>query len=258
LQKTKSSVIITYRKAIMEEKSANPPYASYRSLLGHIEELKASDSHLPDVIDRSLLRRKSGSEQSALISTYRWLGLIDEAGAPTDDFHQIFRTNTDEDRQPILERLVKRSYAFVGDGTINLRNATSSQMTERFRQYGLTGSTIGRAISFFLAIAKDAGIQVSPHIKPPSAPTSAKKKKPTKQTDSWPLPGAGSPQERPPAQEESEDDDDEMVSIPIPIFGKPDARIVLPKDLSSKEWATFIKMSEFILKNYRDNIEETK
>jgi Family of unknown function (DUF5343) len=243
----------------MDEKSANPPYASYRGLLAHIEELRTSDSHLPDVIDRSLLRKKSGSEQSALIATYKWLGLIDEAGAPTDDFHQLFRAKGDEDRQPILDRLVKRSYAFVSDGTINLRNATSSQMTERFRQYGLTGSTIGKAISFFLSIAKDAGIQVSPHIKPPSAPMSTKKKKATKQVDSWPLPNAGLAQDKPPEQTDDDgDDDDDMVSIPIPIFGRPDARIVLPKDLSTKEWATFIKMSEFILKNYRDNIEETK
>ncbi len=54
-------------------------------------------------------------------------------------------------------------------GGIDLKRATGSQVHEAFRKKNVQGSTAIKAIAFFLAAAKEAGIEVSKHVKPPGA-----------------------------------------------------------------------------------------
>lgn len=231
----------------MNEKTIKPPYTSYRSFQTLMKELRDHEV-VPAVIDRSLLSKRSGSEQSALIATFKWFGLIDDSGAPTQ-LLQNFIVANESQANVLLKSMMERSYPAVTDGTFNLRSATSAQMTDRFRLYDISGSTLSKSISFFLAAAKDAGIAVSPHVKAPAAPSGSAKKKPKSPIN----PAAEGhatlgKTPRPPR--------DGMVAIPIPIYGGSDGVIYLPGSMTPKQWANVIKMTEFILQNYRDTMAE--
>jgi hypothetical protein len=238
----------------MEEKALKPPYTSFKGFINFIDELR-SHGEAPSVIDRSLLSKRSGSDQSALMATLRWFSLITDTGSPTDLFKALFDAH-ETDRQDLLNSMVADSYAFLSDSSFNVRNATTAQLTERFREYGITGSTLNKSISFFIAICKEAEIQISSHIKIPSisgASTRQMKKKIPRPAETWPMP---------PTQTSVVDATQlsyknsslavEMIEIPVPIFGMQDGTIRLPAKLDDKQWASVVKMTEFILKNYRD------
>jgi len=62
---------------------------------------------------------------------------------------------------------VTSSYDFVFTSELDLQKATTNQVEELFSAEGLQGETRRKAFGFFLALTKDAGIKLSPHIKPP-------------------------------------------------------------------------------------------
>ncbi|MFR0692156.1 hypothetical protein ACLUTX_22355 [Enterobacterales bacterium AE_CKDN230030158-1A_HGKHYDSX7] len=232
----------------MNEKLVRPPYTSFRSFESLLKELKDHEV-LPAVIDRSTLEKRSGSEQSALIATLKWFTLIDDKQVPTKLLEQYLEAD-EEAAKPLLKGMVEQSYTFVSDGSFNLRNATSKQMAELFRGYEISGSTLTKSVAFFLAAAKSAGISVSPHVKPPVAPSNGTKKKTPKtpaqttESDEHSASKAAAAQTRPHG----------MIHIPIPIMGMQDGSINLPDNMDERQWASVIKMTEFILQNYRDTM----
>lgn len=237
----------------MSEKITKPPYSTYRSFTGLIDELRGHDV-MPGVIDRSFLSKRSGSEQSALIATLKWFGLTDESGAPTALLREYVGAD-EETAKSLFSGMIRNSYSAVINGTFALGSATTNMLADKFREYEISGSTLSKSISFFLSATKDAGIPVSPHAKAPAAPSSGggkrKSKSPTATPPQAPLPGAGAhdtTKPKPPREK--------MVAIPIPIFGGQDGVIYLPGQMTEKQWENVIKMTEFILKNYRDTMGE--
>ncbi|GFM89021.1 hypothetical protein PSCICO_44200 [Pseudomonas cichorii] len=236
----------------MNEKIVRPPYASYRSFESLLSELKDHEV-MPAVIDRSTLQKRSGSEQSALLATFKWFDLIDEKHVPTALLDSYIAADQ-EQAKSLLKEMIESSYTFVSDGTFNLRNATSNQMADKFRQYDISGSTLTKSVAFFLAAAKSAGIFVSPHVKAPSAPGGNTKKKSPKSMPS--------PVEQPlvhgtQQQSSAPHANSKMIRIPIPIMGMDDGSINLPDNMDARQWASVIKMTEFILQNYRDTMAAT-
>lgn len=235
----------------MSDRSLKPPYSTYKSFLGLIEEL-CGHAVMPSVIDRSFLSKRSGSEQSALIATLKWFDLINEEGAPTTLLRNYAAAGEDAGKE-LFAKMVKDSYSAVTDGTFALESATTNMLADKFREYGISGSTLSKCISFFLSAAKDAGIAVSPHVKAPPAPKNGGTRKlklipatPPRQPDDVGIRDPAKP--KPPREG--------MVAIPIPIFGGKDGVIYLPGQMSGKQWESVIKMTEFILKNYRDTMAE--
>ncbi|KRG87988.1 hypothetical protein ABB34_02485 [Stenotrophomonas daejeonensis] len=237
----------------MNEKTIKPPYSTYRSFTALIEELRSHEV-LPGVIDRSFLSKRSGSEQSALIATMKWFGLIDEAGAPTKLLNEYVAAD-EASAKAMLKRMIEGSYRAITDGTFALERATTNMLADKFREYEISGSTLSKSISFFLSAAKEAGIKISPHAKAPPAPSNGASKRKTKSVVLPPIPPAQSPPEsQDPAKPKPPRAD--MVAIPIPIFGGQDGVIYLPGQMTEKQWENVIKMTEFILKNYRDTMAE--
>lgn len=239
----------------MKEKVTKPPYTSYRSFVSLIDELRGHDV-LPGVIDRSYLSKRSGSEQSALISTMKWFGLISESGAPTDLLREYLKLSP-EDSPQLFNKMVMDSYPDITDGIFSLDSATTAMLADQFRQsYDLGGNTLGKSISFFLAAAKEAGIKVSPHAKAPVIASNGSAKRKQKTIPLAPVappvppdhPASGNRGPRPPR--------DNMIAIPIPIFGGSDGVIYLPANMTPKQWTNVIKMTEFILQNYQDTMAE--
>lgn len=237
----------------MNDKTIKPPYTSYRSFMNLMSELKEHDV-MPSAIDRSYLSKRSGSEKSALIATLKWFELVHDDGTPTERLENFIAADEQESKT-LLKEMVESSYRAITDGTFNLRSATTSQLADQFRQYEISGSTLSKSITFFLAAAKEAGIAVSPHAKVPPVTGNASGKRKTK--------AAVTPSAAPHAQLHSTHEPSkpkppraDMVAIPIPIFGGQDGVIYLPGQMTEKQWENVIRMTEFILKNYRDTMAE--
>jgi len=134
-----------------------PPYLSFRTFTGFIEGLRKG---VPNRVDRSAMPSFSGSNQSQILATLRYLELISPKGIPTEKLSRLVESQGGNFRKNLRELLVK-SYPFLFQG-FDLRRATIDELTERFEGAGATGDTIRKCISFFLAAAKHAELEVSP------------------------------------------------------------------------------------------------
>ncbi len=145
-----------------EKKMLAPAYVPYRTFTTFVKSLEGRV--LPNRVDRSLLKSYSGSIQTQLIGSLRFLRLISDDGT----IEAIFRNYIEADeqaRRDLAETIVETAYEFLfQNARFNLANATSAQFQEAFKSTGVTGETVRKAQTFFLQMAKEAGIAISPHL----------------------------------------------------------------------------------------------
>ena len=182
-----------------------------------------------------------------MASSLKAMGLVNEKGEPTKNLTQL--TDSSIDYKTSLRQILLHTYAFLNDGSIDLKNTTTEKLVEKFVALGASGSTISKCVAFFLAAAKDTGIAVSQYVKAPTPPRSAVTKRDKK--------GRSTPIEEPDDEEidaesevESEPEEDRTV-IPIPLHGMADGKITLPANLNEEDWQYAVNMAKFILENYR-------
>jgi len=144
-------------------KQGTPPYIAHPTFLSFIKGL--GETGVPSRIDKSLLRNMSGSNQSALLSALKWFSLIDDAGAHGERLESLAKAG--DKAGVVLGGMLPEAYAFMADGSIDLSRATGAQLEEKFKEYGLSGETVVKAMSFFLSACKEAGVPISAHIKLP-------------------------------------------------------------------------------------------
>jgi hypothetical protein len=221
--------------ASLPQKPAAPAFTSYRPLTGFLNQFR-EDGHIPLRVDKSHLPKASGSVILGHLHALKYLKLIDDAGKPLPLFER-FVMASDAERGPILSEVLRNAYPWLfNDPEFDLARASSKQVEEKFRAQEITGSTVIRAISFFLSAAKDAGIKTSPGLKAPPQPQrngAAKKAAPA------------SAKKAPKADGDDEDDEEEdeghterdavmKFEIPIPINRK--VRISIPADFDEADW----------------------
>jgi hypothetical protein len=151
------------------KKTESPPYIAFSTFLSFIKGLATTG--VPSRIDKSLLRNMSGGNQSALLAALKWFDLIDEAGHHGPPLEQL--VSAGDGLGFVLKSMMPKAYAFMADGSIDIGRATGSQLEEKFRAYGVSGSTIVKAMAFFIAACKEAEIPLSAHIKLPKVNRSA-------------------------------------------------------------------------------------
>ena len=146
-------------------KQSSPPYVGYRLFKNYIGELAAMT--IPPRIDPTIMVGKSGGTIAALRVAFSFFGLTTENGAITETLRTLVK-NHDTDRwSSHLQHLVQDCYAPIL-GEVPLDNGTPGQLAEAFMKHTtLSGTTMAKAISFYLKVAKDAGIELSTHFKPP-------------------------------------------------------------------------------------------
>ena len=151
-----------------EAPSWTPPYVSWGLLVRLIERL---ESNPPPRIDRTILKG-SNQSRSQTILALKALELIDSEGAVTESFTTLLGAG--DSRPATVRSLLERFYKEpVALGRVN---GTQQQLVEEFQGYGVSGSTVRKAISFFLKAAEYAGVQTSPHFRvPPEAPRRPRK-----------------------------------------------------------------------------------
>ena len=148
------------QRASVSEQTTVPPYAPYRSFRNFIDSLKQG---IPARIDRSVMSSFSGALQSQLTTTLRYLGLTKESGHPTDVLPKLVNSEGPE-RVRVMRDILINAYPFLF-GDFDLKSATPRMLEEQFSEMGASGGTLDKCTNFFLAAAKDAGIETSHHFK---------------------------------------------------------------------------------------------
>lgn len=138
------------------------PYAVWKTLQNTIEKM-AKEGSIPGRIDRSYLSNLPGGAQSELQTAMKALGLVDDQFHPTDLLERLVQNEAE--RPAIVKEILDARYAAV---LALSPSATQAQLEEEFRQkLGVSGSTLRKAVRFFLNAAKYADIPLSPHFKAP-------------------------------------------------------------------------------------------
>ena len=140
-----------------------PPYVSYRTFHNFTDRLQQQGT--PQRIDRSYWGEiLSGSTGPQLMAAMRFLGLIDANGKPTDRLKQLVPAEGDKKTQ-LIRTIATESFSFVTKGNLDLASATYSQLEEAFHNnFSLTDDVKRKCVKFFIAMACDGGMDISPHI----------------------------------------------------------------------------------------------
>jgi hypothetical protein len=164
----------------MASENFTPPYPAFKTFTNFLEGLEEKQQQFPPRIDRGYLRGLSGVSQSQLLAALRAFELIDEEGNVTPALKEL-AINPDD--RPSLVGNIVRTY-YPGMVKLGEENATSKMLEDAFAEYGLSGSTRRKAISFFLKAAEWGGIKLSPYFAVPRATSGngSKRKKQPKAT----------------------------------------------------------------------------
>ncbi len=140
----------------------SPPYVSYRTFRNFIDELQ---HRMPARIDRSYWgERLSGSTGVQLVAALRFLGLVDTEGVPTQRLKELVAARGAQ-RAQLLKNIAFEAFDFVLKGTLSPETATYAQLQEVFQNnFQLTGDVNRKCLKFFVALAGEAEIPLSPFI----------------------------------------------------------------------------------------------
>jgi hypothetical protein len=142
-------------------KFPTPPYIAYKTLQTLLGDLKAHG--LPPQIDRSVLTRFSGGVQGQLMIALRVLGLLDDKNVPTAKLASLVSAYETDAYKEHLKALVQETYPYVMN--IGLTTATPSMFTKAFSDAtGAGEESLRKCRAFFLAAARDAGIDIGARI----------------------------------------------------------------------------------------------
>ena len=154
---------------MMDKENGNkrPPYPPYAQWLRLLETLKDDfrRRQLPSRIDNSYLKKLkvNPSAESNLQSALTFLGLVDGEKQPTEALKLLLPLNGEE-AQAALREIIRQAYAPMLKGLI-LHTVTPDHLAEKFRRGGSQDEVGRKGMTFFVKIAKDAGIKLSDQLK---------------------------------------------------------------------------------------------
>jgi hypothetical protein len=230
------------------QKKDPPPYTSYSTFNNFINGLQ--ETGVPSRIDKSVIRTLSGSAQAALLSALKWLKLTDSVGTPTELLNQLVEAEG-ENKKKVLAEILTNSYPFASDSSFPLHKATGAQVEQKFRDFGITGSTVVKAVAFFIAAAKDANITLGPHVKAPKvSPTTNGAKRQAKKVSGQQNADEGKQRGDEDLSERTFEDKPGYMRITVPLHVMGDGAIYLPADMAPRQRAYALKITKFLLDNY--------
>jgi hypothetical protein len=149
------------------------PIAAYVPFKTFLNALESLGHGVPHVIDRSVWPTFSGLYQSQTLAAFRFLGLIEEDGKPTEDLVKLV---ADKDHRKLhLRRVLEQSYASIVKK--DLTKMTAASFDSAMEEYGGSGDTHRKAVSFFLQAARYAELPLSPWIMKQSRSASTRKRR---------------------------------------------------------------------------------
>lgn len=156
-----------------KDRQTTAPYASWKSFMTFLELL--ADMGVPHRIDRTVMSRMSGATQSNIRVALTFLELTDSDGKPTDALRRLVSSlGRSEEWKDSLRGVIMSAYAPL-TSDLSVEAGTADQLWKCFREHGnVRGSTLSRAVRFFLAALREAGVSHSPYFKAPPRPRPAK------------------------------------------------------------------------------------
>lgn len=143
-----------------------PPYVSYKTWNKLLDALV---TFTPDEITNSYYKDsqflRSGAKK--LRTALRFLGLVDDRNVPTMELHRLIRAHGgygQERKADVLRDIVNRAYHSIFEDNFKLEHAAQDKLEDRFKILGVRGETRRHCISFFLHLAADAELELSPHL----------------------------------------------------------------------------------------------
>ncbi len=130
------------------------PYVPFKTFLTALDALENS---IPNQLDRSVWPSYSGAIQGQLLGAFRFLSLMDESNCPTAALRDLVAKR--QSRRELLRAMIERHYRPLV--ALDLMRTSPRQLDEAMRQYGLSGATHKKALSFFLQAAQFAGLPLS-------------------------------------------------------------------------------------------------
>src|SRR5438094_2008472 len=128
---------------------APPPYFAFRTLQNTLDLMKEKGT--PVRVDRTFLVGMSGAGQTQFIAGLKSLGLIDAAGNVQPRLTQLVDASP-ADRKRLLGEVLQDRYPEAIE--LGKTNATTGQLIEIFKEYGVQGDTARKAIAFYLQAAR--------------------------------------------------------------------------------------------------------
>jgi hypothetical protein len=98
-----------------------------------------------------------------MISALNTLNLITPTGQPTEALRNLVYSEGKE-RQSQLNHLLRNSFPFLFESGFKIETDTAKHFEEQFTKVGIAQETARKCKAFFLAAAKDAGIEPSSYI----------------------------------------------------------------------------------------------
>jgi len=144
------------------------PYGTYGTMKSTIDRFK--DSVVPTKLNRHVLHDVSGGAFSALMSSLRFFGLIDDNQVVKDEFRAVVEAarKGEADYKDKMVQVVCDAYDPIVGGEFDLQAGTLPDLEKKFRDAGVPqGQMLTKAIRFYLKALEDAGIKVSEHITKP-------------------------------------------------------------------------------------------
>jgi hypothetical protein len=137
------------------------PYISLTTLTNFLDRI--GDGPIPPRIDKSALDNYSGGTQAILMSTLRLMGFVGPDGQVLNSLRESVRDT--EYRRQYLVDWAGRFYA--PQLQLAEQGATAQMLHESFANFGYNGSTLRKAIVFYLALVDYLGLPTSPFFKAP-------------------------------------------------------------------------------------------
>jgi len=143
-----------------------PPYTSYATWQRLLE---AFQHFLPDVVDSSYYQdlKLSGSSVKSLRLALRYLGLIDDNNVAQDRLKRLTRAREGEggeSKSAILREILRDAYTALFSPEDKLASATLGQLSSYFESIGAKGQMLQKCMTFFLSLAAEAELNLSPHL----------------------------------------------------------------------------------------------
>jgi hypothetical protein len=142
-------------------KTSTPVYVPYATLLSALDNLRDHGIPSTGIIDKSLWDTQSGAIQGQLLLGFRFLGLIDEQNRVRPDLPSLAKASA-EQRKALLKPIIEEKYHSVI--ALGLATISQGQLEEAFRKFEVSGSTLDRALRFFVRACQDCGIPISPRV----------------------------------------------------------------------------------------------
>jgi len=148
------------------KKDWKAPYFTYATLNTFIDK-KCAGGPIPPQIDKTFIDNVAGGVQPLLLGALRLVGFITAGGLTKPLLHEA--AESPEKRKAIMTAWATEFYADQIE--LAKSNATPQMLADSFAKSGYQGSTLRKAIVFYLSLTDDLELPKSPHFKAPKQPS---------------------------------------------------------------------------------------